>query len=112
MCSISEKWAIFAMRLRLPLNEHGGMTHAYMPQDQIQEIGQQWAEAELRGDADAIGTLLDADFVCVGPLGFVLDKQQYLAGRRSGDLKQQAFTLEDVRVRVYDDAAVAVGVQT
>jgi ketosteroid isomerase-like protein len=82
-----------------------------MSQDQILEVGRRWADAELRGDADALSKLLDADFVCVGPLGFLLDKEQYIAGRQSGDLKQQAFDWQDVRVRVYGDAAVAVGSQ-
>ena len=87
------------------------MSQAYQSQDQILDLGRQWAAAELRGDAEALAALLDADFVCVGPLGFVLDKEQYLAARRSGDLKQAAFAWQDVRVRVYGDAAVAVGSQ-
>jgi ketosteroid isomerase-like protein len=87
------------------------MSLAYQSHDQILDLGRQWAAAELRGDAQALDALLDADFVCVGPLGFVLDKQQYLAGRQSGDLKQSAFAWQDVRVRVYGDAAVAVGSQ-
>jgi hypothetical protein len=44
-------------------------------------------------------------------VGFVLNKDQYLAGRRSGDLKQEAFAWHDVHVRVYGDAAIAVGSQ-
>jgi ketosteroid isomerase-like protein len=87
------------------------MSHTTVTHDQILELGQQWATAELRGDAEALGALLDTDFVCVGPLGFVLDREQYLAGRRSGDLQQQAFAWEGVRVRVYGEAAVAVGSQ-
>lgn len=88
------------------------MTQAYMPQDQVLEFGQQWARAEAEGDTEALGGLLDADFVCVGPVGFVINKEQYLAGRRAGDLKQQAFGWEDVQVRVYGDTAIAVGSQT
>jgi ketosteroid isomerase-like protein len=87
------------------------MSQTYMSQDRVLELGRQWAEAELRGDADALSSLLDADFVCVGPLGFLLDKDQYLGPRRSGDLKHVAFDWQDVRVRVYGDAAVAVGSQ-
>lgn len=87
------------------------MSNAYMSQDQVLDLGRKWADAELRSDVDALGALLDADFVCVGPLGFVLNKDQYLAARRSGDLKQEAFAWQDVQVRVYGDAAVAVGAQ-
>ena len=87
------------------------MPNAYMSQDQIVDLGRRWADAERRGDVEALDSLLDADFMCVGPLGFVLNKDQYLAGRRSGDLKQEAFTWQDVRVRVYGEAALAIGVQ-
>jgi ketosteroid isomerase-like protein len=81
-------------------------------EESVIEFGETWAAAELRGDAGALGLLLADDFVCVGPLGFVLDKAQYLQARRSGDLKHEAFAWEDLRVRAYGDVAVAVGTQT
>lgn len=81
-------------------------------EEQVKELGHAWAAAELRGDAEALGSLLADDFICVGPLGFVLDKEQYIAARRSGDLKHESFAWEDVHVRTYGEAAVAVGSQT
>jgi hypothetical protein len=66
---------------------------------QVDELGRRYAEAALRGDVAGLGTLLGDDFVCVGPLGFVLDKQQYLGSRRSGDLKHTAFEWSETRVR-------------
>jgi ketosteroid isomerase-like protein len=81
-------------------------THAT---DQVMQLGQQWANAERAGDADALEQLLADDFLLVGPLGFMLDKTQYLGSRRSGDLKHESLIWEDVRVRAYDHAAVAVG---
>jgi hypothetical protein len=48
----------------------------------------------------------------VGPLGFVLDKEPYLGARWSGDLQHASFVWEDVHVRVYGQAVVAVGSQT
>jgi ketosteroid isomerase-like protein len=80
--------------------------------DQVLELGQQWAAAERTGNADQLARLLGDDFILVGPLGFVLDKQQYLGSRRAGDLKHTSLAWEDVAVRVYGDAAVAVGSQT
>jgi ketosteroid isomerase-like protein len=81
-------------------------------EQQVLDLGRRWAAAELRGDAETLGPLLADDFVCVGPLGFVIDKEQYLGARRSGDLKHESLVWEDVRVRVYGEAAVAVGSQT
>src|SRR5262249_61061956 len=81
-------------------------------EEQIRDLGQTWAAAELRGDAAALGAVLADDFVCVGPLGFVLDKEQYLGSRRSCDLKHEAFAWDDVKVRFYGETPVAVGAQT
>jgi hypothetical protein len=58
------------------------MSQALMPQDQIIEVGRRWAKAELEADTQTLDLLLDPDFVCVGPVGFVINKSQYLAGRR------------------------------
>jgi uncharacterized protein (TIGR02246 family) len=81
-------------------------------EEQVQRLGQRWAQAEARGDAGALSPLLADDFVLVGPLGFMLDKQQYLGSRLSGDLRTESLAWEDVRVRAYGDAAIAVGSQT
>jgi ketosteroid isomerase-like protein len=81
--------------------------------EEVLELGRRWAAAELAADADALSSLLTDDFVCVGPLGFVLNKMQYVGPRRSGDLTFEAYTWGDVALRQYgDDVAVAVGVQT
>jgi ketosteroid isomerase-like protein len=80
--------------------------------DQLLELGRHWAAAERTGDADTLDPLLADDFMLVGPLGFVLAKEQYLGSRRSGDLKHESLVWEDVSVRVYGEAAVAVGSQT
>jgi ketosteroid isomerase-like protein len=80
--------------------------------DQVLELGRRWAAAERTADVDALGPLLADDFLLVGPLGFMLDKEQYLGSRRSGDLKHESLVWEVVSVRLYGEAAVAVGSQT
>jgi ketosteroid isomerase-like protein len=77
--------------------------------DQVLELGRQWANAERAGDADALEPLLAHDFLLVGPLGFMLDKTQYLGSRRSDDLRHESLAWEDIRIRAYDNAAVTVG---
>jgi hypothetical protein len=71
-----------------------------------------WIDAEARGDADLLDTLLDDDFRGDGPRGFVLTKQEWLDRYRRGDLANDEFAWEDTRLRVHDDAAVAMGIQT
>ena len=81
-------------------------------QNELQELGREWAAAEVRGDVSALATMLADDFVGVGPLGFTLTKEQWLDRHRSGDLVYEEITWEDVDVRVHDCAAVAIGLQT
>ena len=80
--------------------------------DQVLDLGQRWAAAKRAGDAAALELLLADDFLLVGPLGFMLDKTQYLGSRRSGELQHESLEWADIRVRVFGDAAVVVGVQT
>jgi hypothetical protein len=81
-------------------------------QQAVADLGQRWADAEQRGDADALTPLLTDEFVAIGPLGFVLDRQQYLAGRRSGELKLEGFGWQPGATRDYGEVAVVVGVVT
>lgn len=80
-------------------------------QSDIIDLGQRWAAAELAADVAALDELLDDSFVAVGPLGFVLDKAQWLGPRRAGDLEHTAFDWAEPSVRVFGDTAVVVGTQ-
>jgi uncharacterized protein (TIGR02246 family) len=76
---------------------------------QVTRLLEQWADAERRGDDAALAALATDDFVLVGPLGYVLTKEQWANRYRSGDLKNGAFAFKDPQVRDYGDAAVVVG---
>ena len=58
----------------------------------VLDLVERWAHAELAGDVDAYADLLDDEFVGVGPVGFVLDKQQW-AQRHRGDLENHGFEI-------------------
>jgi ketosteroid isomerase-like protein len=83
-----------------------------MTHNEVHELGRRWADAEERGDADALSALTVEDFTLVGPLGFVLDKQQWLDRYRSGDFVTHSLQWDDVSVRDYGTAAIAIGRQT
>jgi ketosteroid isomerase-like protein len=83
-----------------------------MTRDQLLELGQRWAEAEGNNDAAALEPLLVDDFAVVGPLGFVLDRQQYLEPRRNGVLTLEGHSWEATDVREYGATAIVTGIVT
>jgi uncharacterized protein (TIGR02246 family) len=76
---------------------------------EVLDLVHRWAAAEQGNDPEALDGLLADDFVGVGPLGFVLGRDQWLA-RFGNGLTNRAFAVEDPQVRGYGGAAVAVGV--
>jgi ketosteroid isomerase-like protein len=81
-------------------------------EEQIRDLGRRWVEAELRADTAALDAMAVPDFTLVGPLGFVLTKEQWLDRYRSGAFHTSALTWDDVVVRDYGGTAVAIGRQT
>jgi uncharacterized protein (TIGR02246 family) len=80
-----------------------------MSETNVLDLVTSWAKAEEANDAAALDGLLAGDFVGVGPLGFVLGRDQWLS-RFGGGLENRAFAVEDAQVRDYGTAAVIVGV--
>jgi ketosteroid isomerase-like protein len=73
---------------------------------QLEGLIREWADAEEREDVAFLRETLTDDFVGIGPLGFMLTKDQWL-GRYEGGLSYDSFALEEVAVRFYGGAAVA-----
>src|SRR6266496_905616 len=80
-------------------------------EQEVLRLADTWAAAELHGDTTFLEDRLSDDFIGIGPLGFLLTKQEWLARHQSGDLKYESFSLDEVKVRVYNDAAILIGRQ-
>jgi len=78
-------------------------------QNEVPDLVQRWAAAEQRNDASALDGLLADGFAGVGPFGFILTRDQWLA-RFTNGLVNRSFTVTDPQVRDYGTAAVGIGV--
>lgn len=80
---------------------------------EILELGQRWAAAEQAGDVSTLDAMAVPDFTLVGPLGFMLNKEQWLARYGEGSaLVTKSLVWDQISVRDYGDTAVAIGVHT
>src|SRR6478672_3276033 len=78
-------------------------------QDGVLDLVQRWAAAEAHNDAATLDGLLDGGFAGVGPFGFILTRDQWLA-RFTNGLVNQSFTVTDLQVRDCGTEAVGIGV--
>ena len=69
-----------------------------------------WAECERTGDTTTLETLLTDDFVGIGPVGFVLDRDAWL-GRLGPNLHYDRLELDEVSTHPHGDAAIVVAHQ-
>ena len=65
----------------------------------------EWTSAERAGDNGKLENLLTDDFYGVGPLGFVLPKEAWLARHRQG-LTYETFDLEQIQIHLYTEVAL------
>ena len=77
--------------------------------DGVLDLVRRWAAAEERNDAATLDGLLADGFAGVGPFGFILTRDQWLA-RFTNGLVNRSFTVTDLQVRDLGTAAVGIGV--
>src|SRR3989440_11751279 len=81
-------------------------------EQEVLRLADAWATAELRGDTTFLERILADDYIGIGPLGFMLTKQEWLARHQAGDLKYESFSPDEGKGRGdNNDAAVLTGRQ-
>ena len=79
-------------------------------EQQILALNRAWADAMVRGDMATLESLFADDLIVTSGDGTLRDKAGELADvKPTPDLTTYFFNTEDVRVRVYKDAAVLTG---
>lgn len=76
---------------------------------ELQRLETVWNEAHEHGDADALEKLWADDMEVAVPKMPVMTKADALKFARSGRMKFLSYRTSDIRVRVYDNAAVVTG---
>ena len=88
-------------------NKSAGASKA---EQQILALNREWADAIARGDMEALDRLFADDMIVTSSSGEVRSKAQEMADLRpASDITTYFFTTDDVRARVYKDAAVVTG---
>jgi ketosteroid isomerase-like protein len=89
-----------------------GLAAAVPPEDVTQTLTKletDWAKAGLAGDAAALEKLLTADYVYTNQDGETATRTDMISGMKSGSTKYDTFTVGDMKVHAYGDAAVVTG---
>jgi hypothetical protein len=79
------------------------------PLEELADLDRTITSAEIAGDTATLDALATDDFMLVGPVGFVLDKQQWLDRYRGGGLHTHALAFEDAVTRLHGDYAIRIG---
>ena len=80
--------------------------------EEIKKVDRERIAAQVHADRAALDRIYADDFIGIGPSGTARTKKDVLADFTSGSLKFQSITTDDVRIRVYGDAAVETGLST
>jgi ketosteroid isomerase-like protein len=82
-----------------------------MTTSEISKLLERFADAQRLSDLDALSDLLTDDFKLVGPLGFVVPKQQWLEQFQSGALRIESLAWDELEIRThaYANIAIAIG---
>lgn len=75
-------------------------------EQELRKLVQTWDEAFVKADTETLGRLLADEFEFVGGL----KKADYLASFKTRKANIRSAVSTDVRVQVYDDMAIATGV--
>jgi ketosteroid isomerase-like protein len=92
-----------------------GHSHAQKSKDDSQQtklivMEHLWNEAQVNRDARALDAMIGSEFVNTEYDGEVSDKAKFLADIRDPQFNLTSLTIQDLKVSMYADSAVVVGI--
>lgn len=87
------------------------------PQDEatvqaITNLEHEWAAALMKGDVAAFDRIESPDYMLSDPDGNIENRAESDADFTSGSAKYTAFSLDEMKVRVFGDTAIVFGLET
>ena len=89
-----------------------GQTKSNTDKDDLLKLEQEFTDAVLENDAEAIGRITADDWVIIDADGGVIDKESFLKVVKSGVLTHSSMSSNEIRVRIYNDTAVVTALAT
>ncbi len=87
-------------------------TRAGTAEQELLNQMQDWMNAEVKADMAFLEQFITEDCVITDPSGAVWTKAQFLGGLKSGEGAVISFVLDNMKARIYGDAAVVNGRMT
>src|SRR3977135_2405562 len=84
-----------------PMDEPSWIEPRSGSESELLELAENLRQSELKGDVAFLERVLTADFVGIGPRGFVLNKEAWLGRHRSGGLKDESIERDALALRTY-----------
>ncbi len=103
--------AVLAFAVNAPSQTPAG-TIAGTEEQKLLDLMQDWMKAEVRADMAFLDRFIAEECVITDPAGAVWTKAQFLGGLKSGEGEVQSFALDNMKARIYGDAAVVNGRMT
>jgi ketosteroid isomerase-like protein len=75
----------------------------------LKKIQHEWAEARIKGDSSYTRRIEADDCTIVWPDGRIVNRQEDLQ-TMTGDILFTQFKIDDLRVRIYGDTGIVIGV--
>jgi ketosteroid isomerase-like protein len=98
---------VFAMAVPLV-----GQSRSSDMQEEILKLEEEFGQAMIKNDAEAIGRFLADDWIIVDPDGGIIDRSHFLDVIKSGALSHETMNSDDTRVRIYENTATVTALTT
>jgi len=100
---------VFAVAIQA---QTGAKPKAQTAEQELLKLEQEWTNADVKDDLALLDRVLADDWVITETDGSVWTKAQILAAKKTGEDKISTEVTDDIKVRVYGNAAVVTGRNT